>query len=217
MQWTKKTGLDSGKSRLQLSLEVQDQQKVSLCHRRECDEDLFGGGTRLALRSIAGAFRLYASNLHVSPDQASTVLIIDHNRALFDRFHNVFVPFFDKLNSSLSIGGCGFDVELDEVSFRSVERGHGIVWLKYLAVVRRGSSLVWLERLPYRITTAGEGGGGPISVAELYGSLLLESDEPVLCKGSVCHTDGAKAYRWLESPLNDGTLIENSLNLDGGL
>ena len=29
--------------------------------------------------------------------------------------------------------------KLDEVSFRSVERGHGIVWLRYLAVVRRGS------------------------------------------------------------------------------
>ena len=25
-------------------------------------------------------------------------------------------------------------------------------------------------------------------------------------KGSVCRTDGAKAYRWLSSPLNDGTL-----------
>ena len=29
----------------------------------------------------------------------------------------------------------------------------------------------------------------------------------------MCHTDGAKAYRWLKSPLNDGTLIENSLKL----
>ena len=35
---------------------------------------------------------------------------------------------------------------------------------------------------------------------------LLESNKPVLRKESVCHTDGAKAYRWLESPLNDGTL-----------
>ena len=46
-----------------------------------------------------------------------------------------------------------------------------------------------------------------------HGSLLLESDEPVLRKASVCHTNGAKAYRWLEIPLNDGTLIENSLKL----
>ena len=54
--------------------------------------------------AFAGALWLYASNLYVSSDQASTVLGIDYKtvRALFERFHNVFVLFFDKLNSSLS-------------------------------------------------------------------------------------------------------------------
>ena len=43
---------------------------------------------------------------------------------------------------------------------------------------------------------------------EMWSALLLESDQPVLARGSVCHTDGAKAYRWLSSPLNDGTLVD---------
>ena len=43
-------------------------------------------------------------------------------------------------------------------------------------------------------------------MAEMTETLLLDSDEPVLAKGSVCHTNGAKAYRSLASPLNNGTL-----------
>ena len=95
--------------------------------------------------------------------------------------------------SVCSIFSRAADVELDEVSFRSVGRPGGIVWLRYLAVARRGSSKVWLQRLPYRVTQAGQGGGGPLSVAEMTETLLLDSDKPVLAKGSVCHTDGAKA------------------------
>ena len=48
---------------------------------------------------------------------------------------------------------------------------------------------------------------GPF-LEEMWSALLLHSDEPILAKGSVCHTDGAKAYRWLSSPLNDGTLVD---------
>ena len=58
----------------------------------------------------------------------------------------------------------GDDIELDEISSRAIARSRRIVWLRYLAVVRRGSSLVWLYRLPYRISAAGQEGGGPISV-----------------------------------------------------
>ena len=36
----------------------------------------------------------------------------------------------------------------------------------------------------------------------------LDSYQPVLAEGSVCHTDGAKAYRWLSTPLNDGSLVD---------
>ena len=49
---------------------------------------------------------------------------------------------------------------------------------------------------------------GPISVVEMRQHLLLDSDEPVLAVGSVCHTDCAKAYRNLASPLFDGTLMD---------
>ena len=110
------------------------------------------------------------------------------------------------------VGGVGADVELDKVAFRSVGRS-SIVWLRYMVAARRGSSLVWLERLPYRITEAGQGGGGPISVEEMRSALLLDSDEPVLALGSVCHTDGAKAYKTLKSPLHDGRLVEGDLRL----
>ena len=76
------------------------------------------------------------------------------------------------------------DVELDEISFRSTGRAHGIVWLRHLAVAWRGSSLVWLQRLDYRITRKGQGGGGPISVDEMWSALLLDSDQPVLAEGA---------------------------------
>ena len=180
--------------------------------RRE--EDLFCG-QRLALRLLAGALWVYTSNLHLSPDQTSVLLGVDARalRALFERFNHLFTPLIDQLNDSLVVGGCGMDVELDEVAFRSVGRPGGIIWLRYLAAARRGSSKIWLSRLPYRITQAGQGGGGPISIDEMNQALLLFSDEPVLGEGSVCHTDGAKAYKTLASPLYDGSLENYSLKL----
>ena len=43
---------------------------------------------------------------------------------------------------------------------------------------------------------------------EMRTALLLDSDEPVLALGCVCHTDGAKAYRNLASPPYDGRLLD---------
>ena len=54
------------------------------------------------------------------------------------------------------------DIELDEIS-SSTARSRRIVSLRYLAVVRRDSSLVRLYRLPHRISAVGKKGGGPIS------------------------------------------------------
>ena len=62
--------------------------------------------------------------------------------------------------------------------------------------------------VPYHPSRTGR--GGPLSVAEMVDSLLLDSDEPVLAQGCVCHTDGAKAYRSLASPLHDGTLAQHA-------
>ena len=126
----------------------------------------------------------------------------------FQTFDAHFAAAIQRLSDSLCIGGRGFDVELDEICFRSLARAHGVVWVRFLAAVRRGSSLVWIHKLPYRITDSGKGGGGPISDEELDDALLIWSDEPRLVPGSVCHTDGAKAYRSLAAPLYDGCWLQ---------
>ena len=171
------------------------------------DSDMFDA--RVGLKSIAGALWIYSSSLHLSADQASLLLGVGNRaiRSMFDKFSEYFLPLINRLNDNLIIGWQGADVELDEISFRSVGRRHAVVWLQYLAVVRRGSGLIWIQRLPYRISRAEQGGGGPISIEEMEKALLLCSDEPVLAKGCVCHTDGAKAYRNLAAPLYDGSLL----------
>ncbi|OLQ10463.1 mTERF domain-containing protein 1, mitochondrial [Symbiodinium microadriaticum] len=123
---------------------------------------------KLSVRAMAGILWIFCSNLHLSPDKSSLLLGVGHRviRFLFQKFAEFFVPLIDKLNGSLTVGGIGQDVELDEISFRSVGRAHGIVWLRYLAAVRRGAALVWIERLPYRISSVGQGGEGPISLQE---------------------------------------------------
>ncbi|OLP75225.1 hypothetical protein AK812_SmicGene45011 [Symbiodinium microadriaticum] len=118
------------------------------------DQDLFDA--KLSVRAMAGILWIFCSNLHLSPDKSSLLLEVGHRviRFLFQKFAECFVPLIDKLNGSLTV-----------ISFRSVGRAHGIVWLRYLAVVRRGSALVWIERLPYRISSVGQ--GGPISPQEM--------------------------------------------------
>ncbi|CAE7865892.1 unnamed protein product, partial [Symbiodinium necroappetens] len=131
------------------------------------DQDFFDA--KLSIRAMTGILWIFCSNLHLSPDKSSLLLEVGHRviRLLFQKFAEFYVPLIDRLNGSLTVGGLGQDVELDEISFRSVGRAHGIVWLRYLAVVRRGSALVWIEPLPYRISSAGQGGGGPISLQEM--------------------------------------------------
>ena len=63
-----------------------------------------------------------------------------------------------------------------------------------------------MDSSPTVQNNAGQGGGGPLSVDEMREALLLDSDEPVLGEGSVCHTDGAKAYRNLAGALYNGSL-----------
>ena len=164
---------------------------------------------KLPLRSLAGALWLYCSGLHLSPDQSSVVLGIGHRaiRNLHKQFDDFFSLAIARLNDMLTIGGQGLDVELDEISFRSVARANGVVWVRFLAIVRRGSSLVWIHR-PYRVSESGQGGGGPISQYELDEAIMPWSDEPRLSLGSVCHTDGAKVYRNLASPLYNGSLMQ---------
>ena len=129
------------------------------------------------------------------------------NRFLFQKFAEFYVTLIDKLSGSFTVGGIGQDEELDEISFRSVGRAHGIAWLRYLAAVRRRSALVRIELLSYRISSAG---GGPISLQEMREALLLDADDCILAVGSVCHTDGAKAYRNLAGPSHNSSLLDES-------
>ena len=86
--------------------------------------------------------------------QASLILGVGNHviRYIFQQLANFFVPLIDKLNGSLVLGRIGKDIKLDKISFRSVGRRFGKFGSVFLAVVRRRSSLVWIHRLPYRIT-----------------------------------------------------------------
>ena len=50
------------------------------------------------------------------------------------------------MNDEMQLGGLGEDVEMDEISFRSVTR--------FLACAKRGSSFVHLYKLPNRVTAS---------------------------------------------------------------
>ena len=117
-------------------------------------------------------------------------------RSMFERFDLFFVPLIEEMNEKLQFGGVGVDVELDEIAFRSVSDGEDTYWIRFFAGVQRGSSLVYLYKLPTRVTSSGKGGGGPLSIEELGPALKLGSN-PLLHVGSVVHTDSAKAYRHL--------------------
>ena len=130
------------------------------------DRDIFS--QKLPLRSLFGALWLWCSPLNVSPDKRGLVLGVDNRvmRDLFDQFRSWLSPLVDQLNDELLIGGQDQDVEMDEICFRSKTLDNCVLWVRYFAMVRRGSSKVFLARLPYRITKAGQGGGGPISVQD---------------------------------------------------
>ena len=156
------------------------------------DTDLFS--IKVALHSLIGSLWIFCAPLSLS-DKAGLVLGIDHRstRTLFDNFRKFLTPIMDRLNNTLHLGGLGCDVELDEISFRSKTVGERVVWIRYLAIARRGSSKIWLTQLPYRITEGGQGGGGPISLEELKSAILLEDGDSRICQSSVCHSTSFRA------------------------
>ena len=172
------------------------------------DQDLFPG--RLPLRTFAGGLWLFCSPLHLSPDKAGLILGVDNRvvRALFEKWRGFLSPLVEAMNNALEIGGLGEDVELDEIAFRSKTVGDNVVWIRFLAIASRGSSFVFLTRLPYRVTQGGQGGGGPISVEELREALTTSSGTCRLKEGTVCHTDSARTYKRLGS--SSGSLLDGS-------
>jgi hypothetical protein len=107
-----------------------------------------------------------------------------------------------RANNILQIGGVDEDVEADEVSFRCEPYMDGDTkmrrWIRFLGVVRRGSSLYYWAELNDRETEAAQGGGGPIADQEVEEHMLgRSSGRALLAPWSVLHTDGAKAYQKL--------------------
>jgi hypothetical protein len=77
-----------------------------------------------------------------------------------------------------------------------VEGEPRLVWLRYIALVRRKSRWIVLDCLPDRAVRGdGRGGGGALSNVELDAFLRADTPEPRLKKRSILHTDSAKAYR----------------------
>ena len=127
------------------------------------DRDLFC--KRIPLRSAVGSL-WWLCTMSMSPDSAGLILGLD-SRALreqWDAFRGWLCPLVERMNNELKVGGPSMDVELDEVSFRSAGLEHSVLWIRFLGMVRRGSSKIFLAKLPYRLTAAGQGGGGPLSL-----------------------------------------------------
>ena len=74
-----------------------------------------------------------------------------------------------------------------------------VLWLRYIAIVRRGSAKVFIHKLPDKLTASGQGGGGPLSIQELKDTIVNSAGASRIAVGSVCHTDSAKAYKKLDS------------------
>eukprot|EP00973_Karenia_brevis_P019336 2651367-Karenia_brevis.AAC.1 len=124
-----------------------------------------------------------------------------------------------RANCLLQVGGEDMDCESDEMSFRSktvqVPNKAGdyeekVLWIQFLSVARRGSSLVYFKALEDRYTAAGKGGGGKIAHEEVEEHFLREylkrygiQPRPLLAPWSVLHTDGADAYRLLHRVTGD--------------
>ena len=118
-----------------------------------------------------------------------------------------------RANALLQVGGEDMDCEADELCFRSKkvflqdEAGgisEKVMWIRFLSVVRRGSSLVYFNDLEDRYTEAGKGGGGKIQEEEVAHHFLRAwlrdigvEPRPLLARWSVLHIDGADAYREL--------------------
>ena len=126
--------------------------------------------------------------------KTSTILGVGHRavRSIFQDLAEYFAPLTGRLCSTLVIGGLEEKVQLDKISFRSAERRHGIVWVRYLPRFVEVPVLFGLILFHTGFLEVIAGWRGPISIAEMR-QHLLDSDDYVLTVGSVRHTDNAKA------------------------
>ena len=127
---------------------LEDRENSCLVRCRKCrysesvvaqDRDLFC--KRIALGSAVGCLWLMCT-LNLSPDQAGLILGLDSRtvREQWDAFRSWLCPLVEKMNEELTVGGPGMDVEIDEVAFRSAGLNTSVLWLRFIGMVRRGSS-----------------------------------------------------------------------------
>ena len=87
---------------------------------------------------------------------------------------------------------------MHEIAFRCKAETDldGELKLWWLRLARRGSSKMFLAKLPDRpVKGQGQGGGGALSKVELKDVLQAEMMSPRLIPESIFHTDSAKAYK----------------------
>ena len=129
--------------------DVESAARLSVCAG---DTDLFS--IKVALRSLIGSLWIFCAPLSLSPDKAGPC-------------------------AWQHLGGLGCDVEVDEISFRSKTVGERVVWIRYLAIARRGSSKNLANSIAtYRITEAGKaavtisfGGQGSVFATQMGANL----------------------------------------------
>ena len=143
---------------------LEDRNKTSCLVRcRKCrfaetvvarDKDLFC--KRIPLRSAVGSLWLLCT-MSMSPDSAGLILGLDSRtvREQWDAFRGWLCPLVERMNNELKVGGPGMDVELGEVSFRSAGLEHSVLCIRFLGMVRCGSSKIFLAKLPYCLTSCG--------------------------------------------------------------
>lgn len=105
------------------------------------------------------------------------------------------------------LGGPGIGVEIDEICFRARwvlgerdpvtgDREWCREWVRWMALVERGSEKIVFRKLETRVVKGnGEGGGGALGNQELLDAIFPSGRRPLLKWGTIVHTDGAKAYR----------------------
>ena len=109
-------------------------------------------------------------------------------------------------NLEIQLGGPGIEVEADEICFRArwvlrtdPDTGNAEwyrEWVRWLALVERGSCKIVFRKLETRFAKGnGEGGGGALGNQELLNAIFPPGRRPLLKWGTIVHTDGAKAYR----------------------
>lgn len=140
-----------------------------------------------------------------SCEQVADLTSLENNSSvqnLYRAYLEIVCNHQEHANEILRVGGEKIHCEADEVCLRAtaVEMPDGevkIEWMRYIGLLKRGSSRIYLEALPLRYTKgSGQGGGGALSVEELEAVLQVECPEgPRLLPGNVLHTDSAKAYR----------------------